>query len=126
MTCRAIVCMLLALLLIFAGGPFSVCQAQGGGSSHNENGLKYFKKGFYEYAPHNKHQEANQYYEMAASEFKKAIAANEGDAAAHRNLRAFTTSSRNTPFPPRSTSGSPNSIRRTSMPTSTSRWPTLT
>ena len=86
MTCRAIVCMLLTLLLIFAGGPFSVCQAQGGGSSHNENGLKYFKKGFYEYAPHNKHQEANQYYEMAASEFKKAIAANEGDAAAHRNL----------------------------------------
>ena len=86
MTCRAIVCMLLALLLIFAGGPFAVCQAQGGGSSHNENGLKYFKKGFYEYAPHNKHQEANQYYEMAAAEFKKAIAANEGDAAAHRNL----------------------------------------
>jgi len=86
MTCRAIVCMLLALLLIFAGGPFSVCQAQGGGSSHNDNGLKYFKKGFYEYAPHNKHQEANQYYEMAAAEFKKAIAQNEGDAAAHRNL----------------------------------------
>jgi tetratricopeptide (TPR) repeat protein len=86
MTFRTIVGVLLALLLVFAGGPFAACQAQGGGSSHNENGLNYFKKGFYEYAPHNKHQEANQYYEMAASEFKKAIAANEGDVAAHRNL----------------------------------------
>ena len=86
MTFRTIVGVFLALLLVFAGGPFSACPAQGGGSSHNENGLKYFKKGFYEYAPHNKHQEANQYYEMAAAEFKKAIAENEGDAAAHRNL----------------------------------------
>ena len=86
MTFRTIVGVLLALLLLFAGGPFSVCQAQGGGSSHNDNGLKYFKKGFYEYAPHNKHQEANQYYEMAVSEFRKAIAENEGNAAAHRNL----------------------------------------
>ena len=86
MTFRTIVGVLLALLLVFAGGAYTACQAQGGGPSYNDNGLKYFKKGFYEFAPHNKHQEANQYYEMAASEFKKAIAANEGDAAAHRNL----------------------------------------
>ena len=86
MTCRTIICMLLALLLVLSTGIFSICQAQGGGSPHNEKGWGYFKKGFYEYAPHNKHQEANQYYEMAIVEFKKAIAANEGDVAAHRNL----------------------------------------
>mgnify|MGYP001032690003 FL=1 len=86
MTFRAVICMFLTVLLVFAGAQFSACQAQGGGSLHNDNGLKYFKKGFYEYAPHNKHQEANRYYEMAVSEFKKAIAENEGDAAAHRNL----------------------------------------
>lgn len=77
---------LLALLLALSTGTLSLCWAQGAGSPHNEQGLRYFKKGFYEYAPHNRHQEANQYYEMAVAEFKKAIAANEGDAAAHRNL----------------------------------------
>jgi len=85
-TRRPIICMLLTLLLVLSAGSFSICQTQGGGSSHNEQGWGYFKKGFYEYAPHNKHQEANQYYEMAIAEFKQAIAANDGDAAAHRNL----------------------------------------
>jgi tetratricopeptide (TPR) repeat protein len=86
MTRRTIICMLLALLLVLSTGIFSMCQAQGGGSLHNDRGWGYFKKGFYEYAPHNRHQEANQYYEMAIAEFKKAIASNEGDVAAHRNL----------------------------------------
>ena len=86
MTRRTIICMFLALLLVLSTGIFSMCQAQGGGSSHNKRGWGYFKKGFYEYAPHNKHQEANQYYEMAIVEFKKAIAVNEDDVAAHRNL----------------------------------------
>jgi tetratricopeptide (TPR) repeat protein len=86
MTRRTIICMLLTLVFVLSTGISSMCQAQGGGSSHNEQGWGYFKKGFYEYAPHNKHQEANQYYEMAVVEFKKAIAANEGDVAAHRNL----------------------------------------
>jgi tetratricopeptide (TPR) repeat protein len=86
MTRRTIICMFLALCLVLSTGVFSMCHAQGGGSPHNEQGCAYFKKGFYEYAPHNKHQEANQYYEMAVVEFKKAIAANDGDVAAHRNL----------------------------------------
>ncbi len=85
MTRRIIICMLLTLVLVLSAGTFSACQAQGG-SSYNEKGMAYFKKGFHEYAPHNKHQEANQYYELAIAEFKKAIAANEGDVAAHRNL----------------------------------------
>ena len=86
MTRRTIICMFLALLLVLSTGISSMCQAQGGGSLHNDRGWGYFKKGFYDSAPHNKHQEANQYYEMAIVEFKKAIAANEGDVAAHRNL----------------------------------------
>jgi len=86
MTRRTIICMLLTLLLVHSAGIFSMCQAQGGGSSHNEQGWVYFKKGFHEYAPHNKHQEANQYYEMAIVEFRKAIAVNADDVAAHRNL----------------------------------------
>lgn len=83
---RAIVYATLALLLIGTSGGASLCMAQGGGSPHNDQGWGYFKKGFYEFAPHNKHQEANQYYEMAIVEFKKAIAANDGDVAARRNL----------------------------------------
>jgi len=83
---RAIIYMLLSLVLVLSTGILSMCQAQGGGSLHNERGWGYFKKGFYEYAPHNKHEEANQYYEMAIVEYKKAIAVNEGDVAAHRNL----------------------------------------
>jgi tetratricopeptide (TPR) repeat protein len=86
MTRRMIICMFLALLLVLSTGAFSMCLAQGGGSPHNEKGWGYYKKGFYEYAPHNRHQEANQYYEMAITEFKKAIAANDNDVAAHRNL----------------------------------------
>jgi tetratricopeptide (TPR) repeat protein len=86
MTRRTIICMFLALLLVLPTGIFTMCQAQGGGSPHNEKGWGYYKKGFNEYAPQNKHQEANQYYEMAITEFKKAIAANDGDVAAHRNL----------------------------------------
>lgn len=86
MTRRIIICMLVTLALLLSTGIFSICHAQGGGSSHNEQGWVYFKKGFHEYAPHNKHQEANQYYEMAIVEFRKAIAVNEGDVAAHRNL----------------------------------------
>jgi tetratricopeptide (TPR) repeat protein len=86
MTRRTIICMFLALLLVLSTGIFSMCQAQGGGSSHNERGWGYFKKGFYEYAPHNKHQEANQYYEMAIVEFKQAIKVNDVDLSAHRNL----------------------------------------
>jgi tetratricopeptide (TPR) repeat protein len=86
MTRRTIICMLLALLLVLSSGIFSMCQAQGGGSLHNERGWGYYQKGFHEYAPHNRQQEANQYYEMAVAEFKKAIAANDGDVAAHRNL----------------------------------------
>jgi tetratricopeptide (TPR) repeat protein len=86
MTRRTIIFMFLTLLLALSTGSFSTCQAQGAGSPHNEQGLRYFKKGFYECAPHNKHHEANQYYEMAVSEFKKAITANDNDVAAHRNL----------------------------------------
>ena len=83
---RTAVNVTLALLLVLSTGFVAPCRAQEGGSSHNEKGLGYFKKGFYEYAPHNKHLEANQYYEMAIEEFMKALAENEGDAAAHRNL----------------------------------------
>jgi tetratricopeptide (TPR) repeat protein len=86
MTRRTIICMFLAWFLVLSMGIISMCLAQGGGSTHNERGWGYYKKGFYEYAPHNRQQEANQYYEMAIAEFKKAIAANEGDVAAHRNL----------------------------------------
>jgi tetratricopeptide (TPR) repeat protein len=86
MTRRTIICMFLALLLVLSTGISAMCQAQGGGSKHNEKGSDYFKKGFYEYAPHNRQQEANQYYEMAVSEFKKAVAADDNDVAAHRNL----------------------------------------
>ena len=86
MTHRTFICMLLVLFLVLSTGSSSMCGAQGSASPHNEQGLRYFKKGFYEHAPHNRHQEADRNYELAVSEFKKAIAANDNDVAAHRNL----------------------------------------
>ena len=48
--------------------------------------MEYYKKGFYEFTPKRQLDEARQNYEMAVSEFKKAISVNSGSEEAHRNL----------------------------------------
>lgn len=52
----------------------------------NEKGIEYFNKGFYEALPKKKKEEASRYFEQAGAAFKKAIALNENDVEAHRNL----------------------------------------
>jgi tetratricopeptide (TPR) repeat protein len=74
----------LALSVSFVG-------AQGNDDSANEGyyiqrGLEYYKKGFYEFAPKGKQEEARQSYELATSELKKAIYVNPNSEEAHRNL----------------------------------------
>jgi len=55
-------------------------------SYHIQKGMEYYKKGFYEFTPKRQPDEARQNYEMAVSEFKKAISVNSGSEEAHRNL----------------------------------------
>jgi tetratricopeptide (TPR) repeat protein len=61
-------------------------ESQKKGAYHNQKGLEYFKKGFYDLAPNKKDKEAEQYYQQAIAEFKEAIAENPDYGEAHRNL----------------------------------------
>lgn len=53
---------------------------------HNQQGMEYFKKGFYDHAPKNQGEEAQKNYSYAVSEFKTAIAKDSSFTEAHRNL----------------------------------------
>ena len=57
-----------------------------GESYHIQKGMEYYKKGFYEFAPKRQQEEARKNYDLAVSEFKKAISVNPGSEEAHRNL----------------------------------------
>jgi tetratricopeptide (TPR) repeat protein len=58
----------------------------GNSAYHNERGLEHFKKGFYESTPAGKDREAEQNYDLAVAELKKAIDINPNSAEAHANL----------------------------------------
>ncbi len=69
--------------------PESRCQSSTASAQaveHNRRGLELFNTGFYELAPRQKAREADQHYELAAAEFKKAIAFDARNIAACRNL----------------------------------------
>jgi|LGVE01.1.fsa_nt_gb tetratricopeptide (TPR) repeat protein len=53
---------------------------------YNKNGISYFNKGYYKLMPKNNREEASQNFELAITEFKKAIAINRNYVQAHRNL----------------------------------------
>ncbi len=55
-------------------------------ADHNRKGLEYFNKGFYQHLPKGQQREADQSFDLAATEFKEAIAANPQSAQAYRNL----------------------------------------
>ncbi|MBN1547710.1 MAG: tetratricopeptide repeat protein [Syntrophaceae bacterium] len=65
--------------------PDSFCQDREP-SSHNQQGLAYFKQGFYEHAPRNQGVEAERNYGLAIREFKAAISLDPFYTEAHRNL----------------------------------------
>ena len=55
-------------------------------SDHNRKGLEYYNEAFYQQLPKGKQHEADEFFDLAATEFKQAIAANPQSAAAYRNL----------------------------------------
>ncbi len=74
---------------MFAIAPRGASQspnASGNEVYHNQKGLEYYKEGFYQLAPKRQLKEADQYYELAVAEFKKAISVNASYADAYRNL----------------------------------------
>jgi len=74
---------------ILGVAPRAVAQspnAFGNEAYHNQRGLEYYKEGFHQLAPKRQLKEADQYYELAVAEFKKAISVNASFADAYRNL----------------------------------------
>jgi tetratricopeptide (TPR) repeat protein len=55
-------------------------------ASHVQKGLEYFNEAFYGRIPKGENREADQYYDLATGEFKKAITADPKSIQAHRNL----------------------------------------
>jgi tetratricopeptide (TPR) repeat protein len=82
----AVVAGTVILVLLSLTGAF--CQDTGTGEAgfHNQQGMEYFKKGFYDHAPKNQAGEAERNYGLAVKEFKSAIAGDFSNAEAHRNL----------------------------------------
>ena len=85
-------CLIYAVIIVlfFAAHPFAKTgfaqTSMPEEKSYNENGLKHFKKGYYELAPKQQKSEAARQYGLAEEEFKKAIAIDEGYLEAHVNL----------------------------------------
>jgi tetratricopeptide (TPR) repeat protein len=57
-----------------------------GEGDHLQKGMEYYNKGFYKFAPQRQQEEARRNYELAVSEFQKAISLNPNSEVAHRNL----------------------------------------
>jgi len=74
------------LIASFIAGAAAQHEQSGRASDHNRQGLQYFNEAFYKQLPKGKQQEAEQYFDLAAAEFKKALAANPKNVDAHRNL----------------------------------------
>jgi len=55
-------------------------------ADHNRKGLQYYDEAFYQQLPKGKQREANELFDLAAVEFKEAIAANPKYTTAYRNL----------------------------------------
>jgi tetratricopeptide (TPR) repeat protein len=76
------------VVLAFLAVPMALCQNTGAGEAgyHNQRGMEYFKKGFYDHAPKNQVADSERNYGFAVKEFKAAIATDSSHTDAHRNL----------------------------------------
>jgi tetratricopeptide (TPR) repeat protein len=87
---RKVMLMLVAgvVMLAFLSVPGAYCQANGVGEAgyHNQRGIEYFKKGFYDHTPKNQVTDAEMNYGLAVKEFTAAIARDPFFTDAHRNL----------------------------------------
>ena len=75
-------------ILVFLSLPGAFCQDISAGEAclHNQQGMVYFKKGFYDHAPKNQAADAERNYGLAVKEFKAAILRDFSYTEAHRNL----------------------------------------
>ncbi len=76
------------IVLVFLFLPSAFCQNTGSDEAniHNQQGMEYFKKGFYNHAPKRQDAEAERNYEFAVKEFSAAISKDSSSTEAHRNL----------------------------------------
>ena len=74
------------LALVSVPGAFCQVRSVGEAGYHNQQGMEYFKKGFYDHAPKNQVAESEQNYGFAIKEFRAAISRDPSYTEAHRNL----------------------------------------
>ena len=76
------------LVFMFLSVPVGFCQTDGVGGAdyHNQQGIAYFKQGFYHHTPKNQAADAERNYGLAVKEFQAAIAEDPFFTDAHRNL----------------------------------------
>jgi tetratricopeptide (TPR) repeat protein len=79
-----IVCLLLCVNLLFGVGARPA--QEGREAVHNRQGLSYFDEALYDRVPKGQQKEADRAFDLAAAEFRSAIAAKPDFVEAHRNL----------------------------------------
>ena len=77
-----------AAALVFLSIPGAFCQDMSTGEArmHNQQGMEYFRKGYYDHAPRNQVADAERNYRLAVKELRIAISKDFSFAEAHRNL----------------------------------------
>jgi len=76
------------LVLMFLSVPGALCETNGVGGAdyHNQKGMEYFKKGFYDHTPRSQATDAERNYGLAVKEFQAATAKDPFFTDAYRNL----------------------------------------
>jgi tetratricopeptide (TPR) repeat protein len=76
------------LVIFFLSAPWAFSQARGlsRADDHNQRGMEYFNKGFYDHSPKQQAVEAERNYGLALKEFLAAISADPLHPEAHKNL----------------------------------------
>jgi tetratricopeptide (TPR) repeat protein len=75
-----------ALVFLSFAGAFCQDMREAEARLHNQQGMEYFKKGFYDHAPRNQVADADRNYRLAVKELKAAIWKDSSYTEAHRNL----------------------------------------
>jgi tetratricopeptide (TPR) repeat protein len=85
---RLLAVMGIAVIFTILSIPAAFCQINKAGEAeyHNQQGMTYFKKGFYDHAPKNQVADTERNYGLAIREFKAALESDPFHIDAHRNL----------------------------------------
>jgi tetratricopeptide (TPR) repeat protein len=82
----AVLAGMVILAFLAVPGAFSQNRDRGEASKHNQQGMEYYEKGFYDHTPKNQAVEAERNYGLAIREFRAAISKDPSNTEAHRNL----------------------------------------